>query len=130
MAGPDYGALGGTFKIVRILQVISLLSIIGMAANLISGMVSLNYTPSDVVVGTLSVVCCVPSSDLAVCSFHPPDVYIGALLCYYLHSVHRPYSSLPDHHWSGRRSAYRLDRGSDRGREAALLPQLSNRWDR
>jgi hypothetical protein len=65
MAGPDYGALGGTFKIVRVLQVISLLSIIGMAANLISGMVSLNYTPSDVVVGTLSVVGCVASSDRA-----------------------------------------------------------------
>lgn len=57
MAGPDYGALGGTFKVVRILQAISLISIIGMAANLISGMVSQNYTPSDVVVGTLSVVC-------------------------------------------------------------------------
>lgn len=60
MAGPDYGALGGTFKVVRVLQVISLISIIGMAANLISGMVSQNYTPSDVVVGTLSVVCPIP----------------------------------------------------------------------
>lgn len=60
MAGPEYGALGGTFKVVRILQVISLISIIGMAANLISGMVSQNYTPSDVVVSTLSVVCLVP----------------------------------------------------------------------
>lgn len=57
MAGPDFGALGGTFKVVRILQVLSLISIIGMAANLISGMVSQNYAPSDVVVGTLSVVC-------------------------------------------------------------------------
>jgi hypothetical protein len=59
MAGPEYGALGGTFKIVRVLQVISLISIIGMAANLISGMVSQSYRPSDVVVGTLSVVCLV-----------------------------------------------------------------------
>ena len=61
MAGPDYGALGGTFKVVRILQVLSLISIIGMAANLISGMVSQNYAPSDVVVGTLSVVCALRS---------------------------------------------------------------------
>lgn len=61
MAGPAYGALGGTFKVVRILQAVSLISVIGMAANLISGMVSQNYTPSDVVVGTLSVVCVLPS---------------------------------------------------------------------
>lgn len=56
MAGPN-GALGGTFKIVRILQVVSLIAIIGMAANFISEMVSNNNAPSDVLVGTLSVVC-------------------------------------------------------------------------
>jgi len=56
MAGPDYGALGATFKIVRMLQVISLLGCIGMAANFISEMISHNDTPSDVLVGTLSVV--------------------------------------------------------------------------
>ena len=55
MAGPN-GALGGTFKIVRILQVVSLIAIIGMAANFISDMVSNNHAPSDVLVGTLSVV--------------------------------------------------------------------------
>lgn len=56
MAGPDYGALGATFKIVRLLQVISLLGCIGMAANFISEMVSQNNTPSEELVGTLSVV--------------------------------------------------------------------------
>ena len=56
MAGPDYGAVGGTFTIVRILQAMSLIAIIGMAANFISEMVQNNNTPSDVVVGTLSVV--------------------------------------------------------------------------
>lgn len=56
MAGPDHGALGGTFKIVRILQTVSLISIVGMAANFISEMVSHSDTPSDVLVGTLSVV--------------------------------------------------------------------------
>ena len=56
MAGPDYGALGATFKIVRLLQVISLLGCIGMAANFISEMVSQNDSPSEELVGTLSVV--------------------------------------------------------------------------
>ena len=56
MAGPDYGALGATFKICRILQAISLVGIIGMAANFISEMVSNNSAPSDVLVGTLSIV--------------------------------------------------------------------------
>lgn len=55
MAGPD-GALGATFKIVRILQAVSLIAIIGMAANFISQMVQNNNAPSDVLVGTLSVV--------------------------------------------------------------------------
>ena len=56
MAGPDYGALGATFKIVRLLQIISLLGCIGMAANFISEMVSQNDSPSEELVGTLSVV--------------------------------------------------------------------------
>lgn len=56
MAGPDYGALGATFKIVRLLQVISLLGCIGMAANFISEMVSQDDSPSEELVGTLSVV--------------------------------------------------------------------------
>ena len=71
MAGPN-GALGGTFKIVRILQVVSLIAIIGMAANFISEMVSNNNAPSDVLVGTLSVVCfvldlqSVPNTDMVI----------------------------------------------------------------
>lgn len=55
MAGSN-GALGGTFNIVRILQIISLIAIIGMASNFVSEMVSNNNAPSDVLVGTLSVV--------------------------------------------------------------------------
>ena len=57
MAGPDYGALGATFKIVRVLQAISMIAMIGMTANFISQMVSSNQTPPDVLIGTLSVVC-------------------------------------------------------------------------
>ncbi|KAL9615380.1 MAG: hypothetical protein Q9167_000208 [Letrouitia subvulpina] len=55
MAGPDHGALGSTFKIVRILQAVSLIAIVGMAANFVSQIVSSNNRPSDVLVGTLSV---------------------------------------------------------------------------
>ena len=62
MAGPDYGALGATFKITRVLQIISLLSCIGMAANFISEMVNQNDTPSKELVGTLSVVCGIANS--------------------------------------------------------------------
>lgn len=58
MAGPNYGALGATFKITRILQALSLITIIGMSANFISEMVNNNSTPPMVLVGTLSVVCC------------------------------------------------------------------------
>lgn len=56
MAGPDYGALGATFKICRALQVISLLACIGMASNFISVMNQNNETPSKELIGTLSVV--------------------------------------------------------------------------
>ena len=56
MAGPNAGALGGTFKLVRLLQVVSLIAIIGMASNFIAEMVSNNNQPSNVLVGTLSIV--------------------------------------------------------------------------
>jgi hypothetical protein len=56
MAGPDYGAIGATFKIVRILQGASLIAIIGMTANFISEIVSANQSPPKVLIGTLSVV--------------------------------------------------------------------------
>jgi len=57
MAGPDYGALGATFKIARALQAVSLIAIVGMTANFISEMVSAKTAPPNVLVGTLSVVC-------------------------------------------------------------------------
>jgi hypothetical protein len=57
MAGPNYGAIGATFKIVRILQGASLIAIIGMTANFISEIVSANQSPPKVLIGTLSVTC-------------------------------------------------------------------------
>lgn len=91
MAGPD-GALGATFKIVRILQALSLIAIIGMAANFISQMVQHNNTPSDVLVGTLSVV----SRSDAVCFViagteadrRDQDLHSCAVLRYHLHTLH------------------------------------------
>lgn len=56
MAGPDYGALGATFKVTRALQAVSMIAIIGMTANFIAEMVSSNVAPPNVLIGTLSVV--------------------------------------------------------------------------
>lgn len=56
MAGPDFGALGATFKICRILQAVSLIAVIGMTANFVSEIVSVKTAPPAVLVGTLSVV--------------------------------------------------------------------------
>lgn len=56
MPPPQYGALGATFTVVRGLQVVSLIAIIGMTASFISDMVASNITPPNVLVGTLSVV--------------------------------------------------------------------------
>ncbi|KAI9842379.1 MAG: hypothetical protein M1837_007299 [Sclerophora amabilis] len=57
MPGPNYGALGMTFTVVRLLQAVSLIGIIGMTANFISEMVQANAVPPHVLVGTLSVTC-------------------------------------------------------------------------
>ncbi|KAI9841776.1 MAG: hypothetical protein M1838_003421 [Thelocarpon superellum] len=57
MVAQQHGALGATFSIVRALQAVSLIAIIGMTANFISEMVSANTTPPNVLIGTLSVTC-------------------------------------------------------------------------
>jgi len=57
MPAPAYGALGMTFTVVRGMQAVCLISIIGMTANFISEMVSADNTPPSVLIGTLSVTC-------------------------------------------------------------------------
>lgn len=57
MPGPKFGALGMTFTVVRAMQAISLIAIIGMTSNFIQEMVAANQVPHQVLVGTLSVVC-------------------------------------------------------------------------
>lgn len=56
MDRPSHGALGATFKAVRVLQAVCLIAVIGMTANFISQMVSSDVSPPDVLIGTLSVV--------------------------------------------------------------------------
>lgn len=56
MPGPNYGALGMTFTVVRGMQAVSLITIIGMVSNFIAEMVSANTVPPNVLIGTLSVV--------------------------------------------------------------------------
>jgi len=57
MPGPQFGALGATFTVVRGMQAVSLIAIIGMTANFIAEMVSANQSPPHVLIGTLSVTC-------------------------------------------------------------------------
>ena len=56
---PTYGAapLSQTFLLVRIMQVISMITIVGMTANFVSEIVSAGIEPPKEFVGTLSVVC-------------------------------------------------------------------------
>ena len=56
MAESNHGALAATFKIVRVLQAVCLIAIIGMTANFIAEMITENTTPPNVLIGTLSVV--------------------------------------------------------------------------
>jgi hypothetical protein len=55
---PSYGAapLSTTFFCVRIMQVISLIIMLGLAGNAINQMAMQNFDPSREIVGTLSVV--------------------------------------------------------------------------
>jgi len=57
MVAQQHGALGATFTLVRMLQAVSLIGIIGMTANFISEMVAANSTPPSILIGTLSVTC-------------------------------------------------------------------------
>jgi len=56
---PSYGAppLSATFLVVRVMQVISLIVILGLTANFINEMVMANLVPDKETVGTISVVC-------------------------------------------------------------------------
>lgn len=50
-------ALKATFQIARIFQACSLIAIIGLTANFIAEIVSINAKPPNVLIGTITVVC-------------------------------------------------------------------------
>ena len=58
MPMPSYGAapLSKTFVLVRMMQVISMIAIVGMTANFVSEIVASGVEPPKEIVGTLSVV--------------------------------------------------------------------------
>ncbi|KAJ5037415.1 uncharacterized protein L3040_007590 [Drepanopeziza brunnea f. sp. 'multigermtubi'] len=55
MPGPQYGALGASYTVSRALQMVCLITIIGICSNFINLMVSAKQKPADVMVGTVSV---------------------------------------------------------------------------
>jgi len=62
MSGQNFGALGMTFTVMRGMQAVCLIAIIGMTSNFIQEMVASAQSPHSVLVGTLSVVSNLPSS--------------------------------------------------------------------
>jgi hypothetical protein len=56
-AHPSHGALGVTFTAMRIMQLISLLIIIGLTSNFIAEVVNASYEAPDALIGTLVVAC-------------------------------------------------------------------------
>ncbi|MBA7492186.1 hypothetical protein ES702_02735 [subsurface metagenome] len=52
----NQGALGATFILSRYAQAASMIAVIGMTSNFIAEMVTASLAPSEVLVGTLSVV--------------------------------------------------------------------------
>lgn len=126
MPQPQFGALGMTFTVMRGLQAVSLISIIGMTANFISDMVANNTAPPNVLVGTLSVV----SSSLSSLALHQPltnnptDLHRSPLRHNFLHPLLRQPAPLPHLHRRRLPPPHRRDRRGRHCREADLLPQL------
>jgi hypothetical protein len=86
MPGPNYGALGATFTIVRGMQAMSLIAIIGMTANFIAEMVAAGTAPPNVLIGTLSVVS-LPCTCNQTSLTKPQDLYCSSLLCHFIYPI-------------------------------------------
>ncbi len=56
MPGPQYGAMGAAYTVSRALQMVCLITIIGICSNFINEMVKADQRPADVLIGTVSVV--------------------------------------------------------------------------
>jgi hypothetical protein len=129
MPPPTYGALGMTFTVVRGMQAVCLISIIGMTANFISEMVSADNVPPSVLIGTLSVV----SSSQApqeVQSNSAVDMHSSSLLRHNLHPILRLPATLPHLHWSRWLATHSRHRCCRNNWQAALIPQLRSPYQR
>jgi hypothetical protein len=125
MPAQNYGALGMTFTVVRALQCVSLISIIGMTANFVAEMVAANTVAPSVVVGTLVVV------GLNTCAFLQTFKLIfiivlcsSPLLCGNIHSVLGQHPSFPHKHRHGLSPPHRRHRCSSHHRQTLVIPQL------
>jgi len=76
---PTYGAapLSKTFFLVRVLQVIAMIAIVGMTANFVSLIVSSGITPPKEFVGTLSVTCIATLYCLVSIAFYWSEANLG-----------------------------------------------------
>ncbi|OCL04508.1 hypothetical protein AOQ84DRAFT_116204 [Glonium stellatum] len=79
MPVPTYGAapLSQTFLLVRIMQVISMITIVGMTANFVSEIVSTGIEPPKEFVGTLSVTCIATLYCLVSIAFYWSEANLG-----------------------------------------------------
>ncbi|KAF2263077.1 hypothetical protein CC78DRAFT_292308 [Lojkania enalia] len=82
MPVPSYGAmpLSKTFLLVRVLQVISMLIIIGLTSNFVSLIVSTGVEPPKEFVGTLSVACIATLYILVSIAFFWSEANLGLLV--------------------------------------------------
>ncbi len=91
----NQGALGATFVLSRYAQAASMIAVIGMTSNFIAEMVSASMSPSEVLVGTLSVVratCPVLKIDT---NYPVSGLHRRALLRHHSHSLPRQPTPLP-----------------------------------
>lgn len=77
---PRYGALGATFQLARLFQVVSLIAIIGMTAKFIASIVASNATPPNILIGTISVVSSALSLFLLEALLMKVDLYRSNIL--------------------------------------------------
>lgn len=128
MPGPQFGALGATFTVVRAMQFVSLIAIIGMTSNFIDQMVKLDQKPPSVLIGTLSVVSLLTSpsnpSSRRNSNKNFIDGYHSPLRPNLLRSLLGLHAPLLNLHRPRLHHPHRRHRRRRHGRQAPLLPRL------
>ncbi|KAF2138256.1 uncharacterized protein K452DRAFT_234698 [Aplosporella prunicola CBS 121167] len=82
MPVPAYGAapLSKTFALVRLLEVVSMIIVVGIAANFVNDIVTSGISPPKEVVGTLTVTCLATLYSLVSIAFFWSEAYLGLLV--------------------------------------------------